>query len=255
MLTSLLGAPIFVIAVVCLLLNGVLIALDRPWRAVELGTQVLVLLCIIIGLSFAAIERHGWPLLTMAEVILGSVAGALLWSVLLGLGRASRWEALLFSTVIAGLFVWGIVRWSDPAEGAMLHPIQQFWLFAAHFALALACGAFVGATSRALACLLAERRQSVHTNAEWNIEAERYALLLGLPCLTASLLLTALGGQCTRGVYWSWTATTSWQLFTWFFYAVIWCAFVLLGWRSRQLWSLTALGLIPSLLMLKAVGG
>jgi ABC-type transport system involved in cytochrome c biogenesis permease subunit len=79
---------------------------------------------------------------------------------------------------------------------------------------------------------------------------EGYAVLLGLTLLTVFLLLGAVAQFYSQGVYWDWARTESRRLLAWLVYAVVWCVYVLLGWRGRRLWVLAALGAVPALLAL-----
>ncbi len=245
----------FAAAAVCLVGAAAIALLDARWRTVERSTKLLALLCMVAGLGLSAIKRGGWPLLVTAEVILASAAGAMLWRVLCRHGHKSKLGALLLYAIAAGLLVWGVARWPTPQAVSVVNSVQQAWLFASHLTLALACGAFVEAGSLALACLLTARQTNSQADMDCNEKAGRNAVLAGLPLLTVSLLLTALGGQYTHGVYWSWTVSESWHLLTWLFHAILWCTLVLLGWRGRRLWGLATVGLILTLLMLKAMGG
>jgi len=225
-------------------------------RPVEKAVVFLALLCVVAGLGSSTIQRGSWPLIMPVEVITATAAGAMLWHLLSRHEHKQRWGSPLFYAIVASLLMWAIARGPALQAATVVDSAEQPWWFASHLALALACGAFVEAGSLALTSLVTERQQTnLPVTMASDSHAGQHAVSPGLPLLTASLLITALRGQYTRGAAWSWTASESWQLLAWLFYTMIWCAFVLLGWRGRRLWSLTALGLIVTLLMLNAVGG
>jgi hypothetical protein len=226
-----------------------------PRRGAEKAVVVLALLCVVAGLSSSAIQRGGWPLILPVEVISASAAAAMLWRLMGRQGHEPKWGPPLLYAMVAGLLAWGIAHGPTPRAASAVDAWQQPWLFASHLALALACGAFVEAGSLALTSLLTEMQSDSQVMAVASGDkAGQYMALPGLSLLTVSMLITALAGQYTRGVAWSWTGFESWQLLAWLFYAIIWCAYVLSGWRGRRLWALTASGLIPTVLMLSAVG-
>ena len=235
-----------------------------PTRGVEKAAVVLALLCLVVRLGLPATQRGGWPLIMPAEVIIAAAAGAILWRLVNKPRYEPQWTAPVLYAIVSSMLMWGLARGSSPQTASIVDSWQQTWLFGSHLALALACGAFVLASSLALASLLTEKQQArraVGPPQGWpkvlasGEKAGHHAMLPGLPLLTASLVIAALGEQYTRGVRWDWTVSESWQLLAWLFYTVIWCATVLLGWRGRRSWSLTAAGLIVTLLMLNAVGG
>jgi ABC-type transport system involved in cytochrome c biogenesis permease subunit len=226
-----------------------------PRRGAEKAVVVLALLCVVAGLGSSAIQRGGWPLILPVEVISASAAAAMLWRLMGRQGHEPKWGRPLLYAMVAGLLAWGIAHGPTPRAASAVDAWQQPWLFASHLALALACGAFVDAGSLGLTGLLAEMQPGSQVMAGASGDnAGQYTALPGLALLTVSMLITALAGQYTRGVAWSWTAFESWQLLAWLFYAIIWCAYVLSGWRGRRIRALTASGLIPTVLMLSAVG-
>ena len=282
MSTPLTETQFFAAAIVCLVGSAAIHIMGGRWqpaapsktrkvlpslgrrRAVEKAIVFLALLCVVAGLGSSTIQRGAWPLITPMEVITATAAGAMLWHLLSRHEHKQEWGSPLFYAIVASLLMWAIARGPALQAATVVDSAQQPWWFTSHLAFALACGAFVKAGSLALASVVTERqknRQPVappegcRDTVASGEKADHHAMLPGLSLLTASLLITALGGQYTRGVAWSWTASESWQLLAWLFYTMIWCAFVLLGWRGRRLWSLTALGLIVTLLMLNAVGG
>jgi ABC-type transport system involved in cytochrome c biogenesis permease subunit len=66
------------------------------------------------------------------------------------------------------------------------------------------------------------------------------------------LLLRSLAGQYISGVAWSWTASESWQLLVWLFYAIMWMAWAVRGWHGRRMQLLVAVGPALALLVLNA---
>jgi hypothetical protein len=227
-----------------------------PRRGVEKATVVLALLCMVAGLGSSAIQRGGWPLILPLEVITASAAAAMLWRLLGRQGHESEWGPPVLYAMVAGLLAWGMAHGPTSQAASAVDAWQQPWLFASHLALALGCGAFVEAGSLALISLLTEMQPDGQAMAGASGDkGGQYTALAGLSLLTVSMWITALAGQYTRGVAWSWTAFESWQLLAWLLYAIIWCAHVLSGWRGRRFWALTASGLIPTVLMLSAVGG
>ncbi len=254
----------FAAAVVCLAINlavGMWNARERsrlePGRgAAEQGLAVLGALCVVAGLVQSAARHGGWPLLIAAEVILASAATALSWYLLYHRRCEPNPEGPLLYTIVMALLMWGVARWPKPQSAAMATAsAQQLWLSASHLVLAVACGAFIEAATRALACLIAKRPPEQQAEVSSIDRHECRASLPGLAILTASLLLTSLGGQYMGGAYWSWGVLESWQLLVWLFYTILWFAVVLLEWRTPRACGLTAAGLILTVLMLNAVGG
>jgi len=241
------GATAFLAGSVAVRLLGV------RWRLVERGLLVLTLLGAVCGLALSAISRASWPLVVAEEVILASAAGAVLWRLLLGRRRESVPEASILCTIGASLLVWGLGQRSGSQVRSAVNSLQSTWLFATRLVVALACGAFVDEGGLALSCLVAAGQGHGRSDVDCIENTGRYAVLLGFPLLTVSLLLAALGGLYSEGVYWRWSVAESWQLLTWLYYAVVWCGYVLLGWRSRRLWILASLGVILTALMLKAL--
>ena len=235
--------------------RGRVMAQLRKWRAVERTVVVLALLSAVFGLVFSAISRASLPVIATEEVIAGSAVGAMLWRLLFRHRCEPRLRALFFYVMVAGLLTWGVAQPGSPQAGSGAHSVQQTSMFLCYFALALACGAFVNAGSLALSCLVVGGREEKPARVGCSEDAWRVAVTPGLPLLTLSLLLKGLAGQYSEGIYWSWTASESWQLLVWLYHAALWCAFVLLGWRSRRLSVLTGLGVIPTALMLKAIAG
>ncbi|HUT15727.1 MAG TPA: hypothetical protein VMY98_05730 [Anaerolineae bacterium] len=225
------------------------------WRTVEQGLLVLALLSAVCGLAFSAVSRAGWPLVAAGEVILASGTATILWRVLLARCRESGLQAFAFCAVAVGLIIWGLAQQPGSLVSSAANSLQPAWLFAARLAVALACGAFVAAGGVGVSCLVAAGRGDGRAQVDYGEHTARYAVLVGFPLLTLSLLLAVLGGLYSRGVYWSWSVGESWQLLTWLYYAVLWCGYVLLGWRSRRLWVLASLGLVLTILMLRAVAG
>ena len=251
-------------AAVCLAGSAALCIVGTRWRVAERALVVLAFLFLTGSMAVSAIRQAGWPLLAPEEAIIASAAGAILWHLLNKNRRESKWGSpLVYATVVA-LVIWGIARGVAERTPPTGDRGQQVWWLAARVALALACGAFVEAGSMALAQLVTARQRRLQalpegetsrSAAESDNSSGQQALLPGLSLLTASLLITAVGGQYTRGVAWSWTRAESWQLLAWLFYTIMWFAFVLLGWRGRRLWGLAATGLAVTLAMLHAVAG
>ena len=225
------------------------------WRTAEQGLLVLALLSAACGLAFSAVSRAGWPLVAAGEVILASGAATILWRVLFARCRESGMEALAFCAVVVGLIIWGLAWQPGSLVTSATNSLQPAWLFATYLVVALACGAFAAAGGVGVSCLVAVGRGDGRAHMDCGEHTARYAVLVGFPLLTLSLLLAVLGGLYNRGAYWSWSAGESWQLLTWLYYAVLWCGYVLLGWRSQRLWVLASLGLILTVLMLRAVAG
>jgi len=249
------GAHWFIGAAV-LLTGGVAAHLGGVrWRTAEQGLLVLSLLSAVCGLAFSAVSRAGWPLVAAGEVILASGTATILWCVLLARCRESGMQSLVFFAVAVGLIIWGLAQQSDSLVTSAAHSLQPAWLFVTRLVVALACGAFAAAGAVGVSCLVAAGRGDGRVHVDCGEHIARYAVLVGFPVLTLSLLLAVLGGLYSRGVYWSWSVGESWQLLAWLYYAVLWCGYVLLGWRSRRLWVLASLGLIPTVLMLRAVAG
>ena len=219
----------------------------------ERAIGVLALLGIVAKLGFSAIQRGGWPLVVTPEVIIASAAAAILWHLLDRRGSELKLDAVIFYAIVAGLLIWGFARRPAPQAASVGDSGQQTWLFVSHLALVLACGAFVEASSLALASLLTERQTNKQADMDSTESAGRCTVLLGLSLLTASLLLAAVGAQYTRGVYWNWSVSESWQLVVWLFYTTLWCAFTLSGRSWQRLRGLTALGLFLSLLIFIAM--
>jgi ABC-type transport system involved in cytochrome c biogenesis permease subunit len=251
-------------AAVCLAGSAALNLVGTRWRAAERLVVVLAFLCLTGSLAISAIQEAGWPLLAPGETIIASAAGAILWHLLNKNGHESKWGSPLVYAVVVALAIWGMARWAAERTPSMVDRGQPVWWLASRVALALACGAFVQAGSMALAHLVTvgqerlqalTQRETSHTMVVSGDSSGQHALLPGLSLLTASLLITAAGGQYTRGVAWSWTSAESWQLLAWLFYTIMWFAFVLLGWRGQRLWSLAATGLAVTLAMLHAVAG
>ena len=239
----------FLAAAVGLLGCAVIKAVNPRWRTIERAVAGLALLGVVAGLGLSAVRRGAWPLTGTTELIIASAGAATLWHLLDKHVCQLRWGGLIYAA-IAALLIGGVVRWPVAQSASLGHSAPQTWLFPSHLALVLACGAFVEGGSLALACLLTE----IQAHGICSEGAGRYAVLPGLPLLTASLLLSAVAGLYTGGVYWEWTVAESWRLLAWLFHAVLWCASVLLSWRGRRLWVLTALGLIPTLLVLTTAG-
>jgi hypothetical protein len=217
------------------------------WRTMKRVVTVLALLCLIGGLALSAVRRGNWPLGTAAEWIVAAAGAAILWRLLDERSYDLPWGGLTH-LLVATLLVWGVVRWPSAQTTSAVRSEPQIASFASNLTLALACGAFVEAGSLALACLFAE----IQAHRPCGASPGCHAVWIGLPSLTASLLLSAIAGLYTRGVYWEWSVSESWRLLAWFFYAVLWCASILLRWRGRWLWALTTLGIIPTLLVLAA---
>nr|MBC7244587.1 hypothetical protein [Chloroflexota bacterium] len=218
------------------------------WQNVIRAAAGLAFLCLAVGLALSATQRNGWPLMTGSEVIVASAAAAILWRFLHPYNGEWKWEALC-DLAAGALVIWGIVRWPMSQIASVVQAVPQPWQFALHLLLSLACGAFIHAGSIALACLLTETR--IHKTC--GEKAGYCAVSLGLPFLTASLLLNAIIGLYTRGTYWDWSTVESWQLLAWLLYAIVWCAWVVLGWRGRRIWVLTTLGLVLILLVLHTI--
>ena len=225
------------------------------WRTAERGLLVLALLSAVCGLAFSAVGRAGWPLVAAGEVILASGTATILWRVLLAQGRESGMQALTFCAVAVGLIIWGLAQQTGSVVTSATNSLRPVWLFATRLVVALACGAFAAEGGVGVSCLVAVGRGDGDGHVDCGEHTARYAVLVGFPLLTLSLLLAVLGGLYSRGVYWSWSIGESWQLLTWLYYAVLWCGYVLLGWRSQRLWVLASLGLILTVLMLRAVAG
>ena len=255
MANPLTGAHCLAGAAVLLAGGAVANFLGGRWRTVEQGLLLLALLSAVCGLAFSAVSRAGWPLVTAGEVILASATATILWRVLLARCRESGLQALAFCAVAVGLIIWGLAQQPGSLVTSATNSLQPAWLFATRLVVAHACGAFAAASGVGLSCLVAAQRGDGQAHVDCGEHTARYAVLVGFPLLTLSLLLEVLGGLYSRGVYWSWSAGESWQLLTWLYYAVLWCGYVLLGWRSRRLWVLASLGLILTVLMLRAVAG
>lgn len=247
----------FLAAVLCLLGNAAMHLLASRWQGVsphkkwQDASRViagLALLCLATGLALSIAQRRDWPLMTAPEVIAASAAAAIVWRFLHPYHGEWQWEALCDLTAGA-LAIWGIARWPVSKTTSVLPAMPQSWQFVLHLALALACGAFIHAGSTALACLLSEKRAHKVCDAG----SGYCAISLGLPFLTASLLLRAITGLYIRGVYWNWSTAETWQLLAWVFYVIVWCAWVLQGWCGRRVWVLTTLGMILALAMLNAI--
>jgi len=260
-----LSAIHFFIGAIALLLSNALVQLLsargrvmaqlRKWRAAERTIAVLALLSAVFGLVFSAISRASLPVIAREEVITGSAVGAMLWRLLFRHRCEPRLRALFFYVMVAGLLMWGVAHPGSPQVDSGADSVQQTFMLLSYFALALACGAFVNAGSLALSCLVVGGREEKPARVGSNEEAGRTAVIPGLPLLTLSLLFGGLAGQHAEGVYWSWTASESWQLLVWLYYAALWCTFVLLGWRSRRLSVLAGLGVMLTGLMLEAMLG
>ncbi len=251
-------------AAVCLIGSAALDMVGTRWRSAKRVLVVLAFLCLTGSLAISAIREAGWPLLAPEEAIIATAAGAILWHLLNKNGHESKWGSSLVYAVVVALVIWGIARGAAEGTPSPVDLGQRMSGLASRVALALACGAFVEAGSMALAHLLNARQkllqaptqaETSRTMAVSGNSSAQHALLPGLSLLTASLLITAVGGQYTRGVAWSWTNAESWQLLAWLFYTIMWFAFVLLGWHGRRLWSLAATGLVVTLAMLHAVAG
>jgi len=257
MATPLSAIHFFTVAVFCLIGSAAvyLLAARMPgtspgkgWRNVARAVASLALLCIATGLALSLAKRGDWPLQTAPEVILAATAAAMLWHLVHPYRGEWRWGALFYLGA-AALTIWGTVRWPAAQATPAVQAMPPFWLFVSRLMLALACGAFIHAGATDLACLLTEKI-SHKICAE---ETGNAAVLLGLPFLSASLLLTVTAELYTRGVYWNCSIAESWQLLAWLFYAIIWCAWVILGWRGRRIWVLTTLGMVLVLPMLNAI--
>jgi len=243
----------FIGATVLLVGSGLAHLLSPRWRVAEQCLTVLALLCLVSGLAFSAISRSSWPLTAVGEVILASASAAVLWHLVCRSCRKSRLEDPGFYVTSAGLLTWGLAQRSGAQIVSVSSLLQPAWVFTTRLMLALACGAFADAGSLALFRLVAAKQPDGRADVDCGEVIGCYAVLLGFPLLTLSLLLTALGGQYAEGIYWSWSVAESWQLLTWLSHAVLWCGYVLLGWRSRRLRILASLGLILTTLMLNAM--
>jgi hypothetical protein len=264
MATSLTDLHLLTAAVVCLVGSTIIHALSDHsqaadpsgrWRRIEEATALLALLSAVAGLGLATVRQGALPLVTPEQVITATSAAAMLWRLLNGRDREPKWGATVSYAISAGLLLWALMRRPAPQASPTADAVQLTWRFVSHLVLALACGAFVQAGSLALASLVTERQSHKETLALSAEKVGQHALLPGLSLLTVSLIITALGGQYTRGVAWSWTTSQSWQLLAWLFYAVIWWDFVLIGWRGRRVLALAAMGLIMTFLVLSALGG
>ncbi len=224
------------------------ISQSKKWRLLSCSIAVVAMLCIIIGLELYSTKESVWPLQTPPEVIIASVAVALLWHLVRPCSMEWLWEAL-FYLITAALAVWSIAHWHLVETASTPQNVPWFWPFISHLTLVLACGAFIHAGTANLTYLFATKISGKATDKEIN----NNAILLGLPFLSMSLLLTVVAGLYTRGVYWDWSTAESWQLLVWLFYVMIWCAWVVLGWRGRRIWALTTLGMVLILLMFCAI--
>lgn len=220
----------------------------REWRLLSCLVAIMAFLCLAIGLGLYSAKESAWPLQAAPEVIIASVAVALLWHLVRPCNVEWQWEAL-FHLTAAALVVWGIAQWRSMQMVSMPQSMPQFWPFISHMALALACGAFIHAGTVNLAHLFTAKISGKAVDEEIN----NNAVLLGLPYLSVSLLLTVVAGMYTQGIYWNWSTAASWQLLTWLFCVTIWCAWVVLGWRGRRIWMLTTLGMVLILLVLRTI--
>jgi hypothetical protein len=123
--------------------------------------------------------------------------------------------------------------------------LPRAWWNLLYIVWILACASLLKAGIRGLVSLVASMWKGTNHGGVGS-----GALLTGLPMLTLLLLLGALSGTYTQGVYWEWAVTDSRRLVTWLLYAAFWCCYMLLGWRGRRIHALAVLGLVPTLLML-----
>lgn len=221
---------------------------DRQRRLLSRSMAITAFLCIVIGLGLYSAKESAWPLQAAPEVMIASVAAALLWRLVRPCSVEWQWEAL-FYLIAAVLAVWSMAWWNSMQIASTPQSMPQFWPSMSHLALALACGAFIHAGTASLIYLFTDKLSGKTADEEINSNA----VLLGLPFLSVSLLLTVIAKLYTRGVYWDWSTAEAWQLLTWLFYVMIWCAWVVLGWRGRRIWGLTALGTVLIVLMLRAI--
>ena len=270
----------------------------RCWYAVPLrrGANVhqaavwAALFCALAALGSISVRRGEWPLTAAAEVAVASAASALLWRLLHRRRNGHRFASPLLYVLTAGLLSWPMLL-----RAHSLDTWLQPWSFFSNLLLALAFGAFVEAGSSALANLLfdwrgkrggtvARETVDVAEPEEQKWKAAQFrptdggtgqsASQPGFALLTASLLIRAVVGQYTRGIPWSWSALESWQAILLLWYAIHWCAFVLLGsgtpplglrppgrtasrsggGRRGLLWTLETLGLVLTFVTLSMMG-
>jgi len=180
-------------------------------RIASWAALLLAVLAVMSGLLLAAIRRGGWPLAVTAELPAGAAAVGMLWA-LAAENKSEGTEALGSHAANAGLLVWTTVRWPVIQAPAMVEPAQQVWLFTSHLTLAIASATFLRAGSTTLAHYIQERRERQDAAPRWVEEGAQPLPLAGLPLLVASVWLTAVGNQYTRGTAWDWSALESWQL-------------------------------------------
>lgn len=236
------------IAIHLLVTRSVAASPSKRWHHLSHLMAFIALLSTVMGLALPLTRGRVWPLQAAPEVIIASIAAAMLWHLVNPGNLEWKWEAL-FYLIVAILAAWGIMQWPSMQMIPMPQTAPQFWAFISHLTLALAYGAFIHAGTANLAYLLTEKSSRKAADEEISDNA----MLVGLPFLSVSLLLTGIAGLYTRGVYWEWNTAGSCQLLTWLFYAMMWCAWAVLGWRGRRISVLSTLGMVLILLMLCAI--
>jgi len=194
--------------------------------------MVLAALFLLGGWGLALREAGSWPLLTSPELIVASAVAAVCWYLVDGNAHRARWGPLTFVMVTVGMVAWAMVRWPVGAVSSVATSVAAAWTCTTNLLLALACGAYAEAGSQAVAQLVAK-----HGADEPPAEGVgAYALMAGLPLLTASLVIHLMAGLYSNGLIWSWSASEAWRLLLWLLYTIIWCSVVLLSWRGRRVW-------------------
>jgi hypothetical protein len=162
------------------------------------------------------------------------------------------WREMLWisaTCVALTVLLWVVTRnWSIARFASMTPSLPRPWWAINYLVWVVACCLFLRAGIQSLAHL-ARRRRGEEGGADSGSCAT-----LGLPFLTVLLLQGALSETFTRGIYWEWTARDSWRLVVWLWYATLWCANVLPGWRARRTEVLSMVGSVIAVLLLLMPG-
>ena len=185
--------------------------IKKERSTVAMATMLMAILGMggFIAMLWAALGRP--PMRTMGETRLWYS----FFILVAGLFTYARWRyrwIMLFSTVLAGVFVIINIARPEIHDQTLMPALQSVW-FVPHVSIYMFSYSLLGCAT--LLSVVALVRKS--TDMDMAIERLLYA---GLAFLTVGMLTGALWAKEAWGAYWSWDAKESWAAATWALYLI-----------------------------------
>jgi cytochrome c-type biogenesis protein CcsB len=222
------------------------------------GASLVGLVLLTLALALRAIEANHWPLATRYEFTLAFAWGVVLAYLILERLLRTRMGGAFVLPIALALGVYALTRPEVArAPQPLLPALQSIWFQLHTITAALAYGAFAAAGGLGLMYLVRERSSNPFARLPSPEQIDGftwYAVALGFPCLSLTILFGAIWAQVAWGSYWSWDIKETWALITWLLYLAFLHARALRGWRGRPIAALAIVGFLTVLFTFLGVG-